>query len=468
MAAGSCLAVDFGTTNTVAVATTGNGQRGDPVLQRLKFGNDWRLPSAVFWDRNGPPVVGVNAERSQRLDPTRFVRCPKREMGHGAVLLGGVTVPVAAIVTAVLDTVHREAVQQLGAEPDRVVLTRPVQWAAARRAEFESEARAGGFLHAEFLEEPEAAAIRLGSLAGLPAGSPFAVLDFGGGTLDVAVVQRSGSAFDVLASGGADPLGGEDIDDLLFSFVLGMLPDQEMARQLAESLDPVVSRDRTVLRTNCRLAKEQLSEQDRGLVGVPHAAKDLVITREEFDDLAGPVLQRVAGTLTETVLQYGFEPSAVPVYLVGGSSRIPGLARTVASEVRSEVRVVGDPQFVVSEGAALWAGERTGAQRGRMLFERVRERYPEKWAATVEAGRLASETLRTARERARESGGRVREAAEHARQNPRVHEVGERVRLETERLMQRNPAGGGSFPAPLVWLGVAVVVLLLLVVVLAV
>jgi hypothetical protein len=241
-----------------------------------------------------------------------------------------------------------------------------------------------------------------------------------------------------------------------------MLPDQEAARQLAESRDPAWRREQTALRMSCRLAKEQLSEQGRGLVGIPHTAEDLVITREQFNALAEPVLQRVAGTLSETVLQSGFEPAAVPVYLVGGSSRIPSLASMVRAQVGSEVRVVGDPQFVVCEGAALWAGGRPGAERGRLLFERLRERYPDQWPGTEATSRLATETLRIARNRAREAGGRVREAAERAKENPRVKEAGERIRLQAGRLLEGEGDGGHPVPRRLPVLVVAAVVLLLL------
>jgi len=467
MSTGSCLAVDFGTTNTVAVITSLNGQRGDAPLQRVKFGNDWRLPSAVFWNGAGPPTVGVNAERSQRLDPDRFVRCPKRDLGYGSVVLAGAAVPVVDVVAAVLATVHQEARQQLGGEPQRVVLTRPVEWAARRRAEFEAAAHAAGFSEGQFLEEPVAASIRLGSLAGLPSGSPFAVLDFGGGTLDVAVVQRNGGAFDVVASEGADPLGGEDIDDLVFTYVLGMLADQEMARSLAESSDPVWDRHRTALRINCRFAKEQVSEQDHGVVGIPPTGEDVVLTRQQFDDLTEPVMQRVTGTVRETVLQSGFEPATVPVYLVGGSSRIPTLARMVESQLGCEVRAVGDEQFVVSEGAALWAAGGPGAERGRMLFERLRERYPGRATATEETSHRAAETLRLAGERARVAGARVREAAERAKVPAGVKETGGRVRQETLRIVddvRTNPKQAHRHAAVL---GVALAVLVLIVIIIA-
>lgn len=420
-----CLAVDFGTTNTVAVVTPHAATRGDALLQRLKFGNDWRLPSAVYLQDSGRLTVGVNAQHSARQDPSRFVRAPKREMGPHPLVLGGTRVPVVDVVAAVLRTVREEAEKQLDSPPRRVVLTRPVQWAVTRRTLFEEAARQAGFADAAFLEEPVAAGIRLGGLdRDLPSRTPFAVLDFGGGTLDVAVVQRSGEAFDVLASDGVDPLGGEDIDDVVFSYVIGRLSDQDMARQLADPPDHQWDYLRTLLRDGCRLAKEHLSEldQDRAGVGIPPSGEEVVLTRSTFDNLVTPILQRATGTLKEAVLQNGLNPSTVPVYLVGGSSRIPTLAEMIRTQLRCEVRALGDAQFVVSEGAALWAAQR-GAQRGRVVPPR---KDPEAMQ------RMASELLRVTGERAKKAGGRAREAAaERAREaGALAREVAERAQVE--------------------------------------
>jgi molecular chaperone DnaK (HSP70) len=431
-----CLSIDFGTTNTVAVVTSSNSRQGG-VPQRLKLGNDWRLPSAVFWAEQGP-IVGVNAQRSHRLDPTRFVRCPKREMGHDLLPVGGDLVPVSEVVAAVLRAVRQEAAQQLGGVPARVVLTRPVQWARTRREMFEHAVDASGFTDAEFLEEPVAAAIRLSSLGQLPGRTPFGVVDFGGGTLDVAVVQREGAGFDVLASDGVDPLGGEDIDDLIFAYVVGTSRDREAARQLADSSDPTWHLRRDAVRDGCRLAKEQLSEQDRGAIGLPHTGEEVVLTRERFDGLAGPVLQRAAGTLHEAVRESGFDPSGVPVYLVGGSSRIPALAEIIRAQMNCPVVAIGDPQFVVSEGAALSAAHRPSPQRGQMPFERIRDRFPDQWVATEEATRRATELLRVARQKALEAGERARSTTERMTGRPG----------KEEPPVARGPRASGPGPAP--------------------
>ncbi|MGH3921952.1 MAG: Hsp70 family protein, partial [Pseudonocardiaceae bacterium] len=362
MATNSVLAIDVGTTNTCAVVLLNGSQP-----QRLKFGNDWRLPSAVFWAETGP-IVGVNAERSQRLDPTRFLRCPKREMGHTSVPLGGQQVPVVTVLSTLLSEVRRETAQQLGGFPKKVILTWPVFWAESRQMVFRNAALASGFTTVEYLEEPVAAAIRIGSLAQVQQGKPFAILDFGGGTLDVAVLVRDRSTFRVLASDGADPLGGEDIDDLLYDYAVSRLTDRRAAKHLINPSEPSWRSHAAALRSNCCLAKEQLSEMGWGSIGIPHTGEDIVLKRAEFETLAGETLQRVVGKLAETIAQSDYAPRAVPVYFVGGSSRIAALSRLVHQHLGCPVELIGDPQFVVSEGAALWLRSRLGGEDLRVSW----------------------------------------------------------------------------------------------------
>ncbi len=66
--------------------------------------------------------------------------------------------------------------------------------------------------------------------------------------------------------------------------------------------------------------------------------------------------------------QSDYKPSAVPVYFVGGSSRIAALSRLVHHQLGCTVKLIGDPQFVVSEGAALWLGSRLGGENLRVSW----------------------------------------------------------------------------------------------------
>src|SRR5688500_8503615 len=97
------LGVDFGTSNTVAVARWPDG-RARPIL----VDGSPLLPSAVFAEADGALVVGRDAVHSARIDPVRFEPNPKRRIDDGLVLLGEQEFPVVELIAAVLARVAEE------------------------------------------------------------------------------------------------------------------------------------------------------------------------------------------------------------------------------------------------------------------------------------------------------------------------------------------------------------------------
>ena len=184
------LAIDFGTSNTVAALLV-PGQ----AARVIAFGDSPLLPSAVFAAADGTLATGREALRQARLDPTRFEPNPKRRVDDGEILLGDRVFPVVRVISAVLRTVAVEVRRQLGgAMPDEVRLTHPAQWGAARQNVLASAAREAGLGAGKLvlLPEPVAAAAQYTRLPGrsVPPGGTVAVYDLGGGTFDVAVVGR--------------------------------------------------------------------------------------------------------------------------------------------------------------------------------------------------------------------------------------------------------------------------------------
>src|SRR5689334_24979202 len=100
------------------------------------------MPSAVFCEEDGTLVVGRDAERRARLDPSRYEPNPKRRVDEGMLRLGESVVPVADALAAVLGRVLEETARQLnGAQLDEIRLTHPAQWGPSRRNGLISAAR---------------------------------------------------------------------------------------------------------------------------------------------------------------------------------------------------------------------------------------------------------------------------------------------------------------------------------------
>src|SRR3954447_5782063 len=122
------LGVDFGTSNTVAVARWPDG-RARPIL----IDGSPLLPSAVYAEPDGQLIAGRDAVHSARLEPARFEPNPKRRVDDGLVLLGDREVGVVDLIAAVLARVAEEFDRTVGGAPAGATLTYPATWGATRR-----------------------------------------------------------------------------------------------------------------------------------------------------------------------------------------------------------------------------------------------------------------------------------------------------------------------------------------------
>jgi hypothetical protein len=356
------LAIDLGSSNTVAVRQGPDGQVR-PVL----FDGSELLPSAVCADAGGALVVGRDAERLARADPAAYEPCPKRRVDEGEVLLGAYPVDVRDLLAAVLARaagLARPDGAPADGTPEPVVLTYPAGWGAPRRGVLAEAGARAGLGPVTLVSEPIAAAAYYLTVLRreLPPGAALVVVDVGAGTADVAVVRGgAGAGLEVVAQAGLD-VGGLDVDaalvDRLGAVVAAAEPD--VWRAVAEPSTPVERRDRLVLWQEVRAAKESLSRLSSAPVHVPGYPAGLHLTREELEAVATPLLEPV-GELAARVVQgagHGPELGAGPgpgqlagVFLVGGGSRIPLLARLLHARLGVAPTVVERPETVVAEGA---------------------------------------------------------------------------------------------------------------------
>jgi hypothetical protein len=339
------LAIDFGTSNTVAAL------RVDGGAPRLLSVDGWPvLPSAVWLSPEGVLVVGRDAERPARLDPARFEPNPKRRVDEGEVLLGDTVVPVVDLVAAVLRRVLADAHPPL----HRVVLTHPAGWGAVRTATLlEAVRRAGYAGPVELLPEPVAAAAHFAAGSPAPHG-PIAVFDLGGGTTDTAVVAHTAAGWQVLADDGLADVGGADLDQLLLDHLGRQVGDTAEWRTLRRPVDAPARRAARALADDARAAKEALSRYPHADVPLPPPLPDVHVTRAELEELVRPSLERTAALCAATIERAGLVPGALAgLYLVGGGSRMPVVAQTLARRIGVLPVAVESPESSVALGALL-------------------------------------------------------------------------------------------------------------------
>ncbi|WP_127497506.1 Hsp70 family protein [Actinoplanes solisilvae] len=340
------LGVDFGTSNTVAVARWPDG-RARPLL----VDGSPLLPSAVYAELDGSLVVGRDAVHSARIDPVRFEPNPKRRIDDGLVLLGEQEFPVVDLISAVLARVVEEWQRAVGPVAHETTLTCPATWGATRRTLLADAAARAGLVNARLVAEPVAAATYFAEVLGrdVPIGSVVVVHDFGAGTFDASVVARTASGFEVMAVDGRDDIGGLDVD----AAIVEHLRTSEWERLL----EPTTAQERRAQRQlweEVRIAKERLSRAQSADFVVPLLDTEVHLTRDELEKLARPVLEQTV-RVTKGLLDWADLPDGrlAGVFLVGGASRIPLVATLLHRELGEAPVVIEQPELVVAEGSIL-------------------------------------------------------------------------------------------------------------------
>ncbi|GAY11841.1 Hsp70 family protein [Pseudonocardia sp. N23] len=352
---GWILSIDFGTTNTVAAVRMPGGE-----IRSVRLSSDAdQMPSCVFVEGH-EIVVGQPAASRAMSAPTRFEATPKRRIGDDTVRLDNRQVPVVNLVAAVLRQVATRAVATAGGTPpDQVVLTHPESWGARRREQLAQAAQLVMPTRLSLLSEPVAAASWYLRATRLPAGRRIAVFDFGGGTLDVAVLRTEPgeqSGFVIAASAGEDQLGGEHIDRRLLDWV-----DAELRRSgRTDIADRLESPDEVAgwltLRDQVRAAKHALSEYPSAHIAVRtvQGTASLLITVEEFERIIAPDIDRAVALTTTVLADAGTKgpDDLAGFYLTGGTSLIPLVQRRLAAVLGRTPATLDDPKLVVALGAA--------------------------------------------------------------------------------------------------------------------
>ncbi|MFI5906788.1 Hsp70 family protein [Dactylosporangium sp. NPDC051541] len=352
----SQLGVDLGTTHTVAALTAADG-RSQPLL----FDASFLLPSSVYAEVDGHLLVGRDAERSARLDPSRFEPNPKRRIDDGTVLLGQREYAVSDLLAALLRRTADEASRVLGIMPVRTVLTYPANWATQRRAVLADAAARAGMPSPILVPEPIAAAAYFTTVLGrtIVPGGVLVVYDFGGGTFDTTVLRRRpDGGWDVLASDGLPDVGGVDLDAAIISHLGQTLTvsDPDRWRQLVEPSDDAGRRRNHLLREDVRSAKEQLSRASTASIHLPLIETDIHVTRTEFEQLSRSYLQRTVDLTASTLQRAGVRTDQIGgLFLVGGSSRIPMVSTLLHQRLGVAPTLIEQPELVVALGSVLAA-----------------------------------------------------------------------------------------------------------------
>ncbi|HSQ37520.1 MAG TPA: Hsp70 family protein, partial [Acidimicrobiia bacterium] len=297
------LSVDLGTTFSAAAIIDDAEPRVVTLGSRTAT-----IPSVVALRPDGTVLVGEAAERRAITDPTRVAREFKRRLGDPvSTIIGGTPYGAEMLMAHLLRGIVDQVAEQQGEPPDRIVLSHPANYGPYKLDLLEQVGHLAELEEVEFITEPQAAAVHYSQAERIEPGEVVAVYDLGGGTFDVALVQRTDHGFELLGTpDGLERFGGIDLDEAVFVHVRRSLGG---AIGGLDPTDPAVVSALARLREDCRLAKEGLSSDTDAAIPVmlPSLHTEVRLVRSEFEDMIRPRLRETISILERVVHGAGLE-----------------------------------------------------------------------------------------------------------------------------------------------------------------
>ncbi|CAM3301193.1 molecular chaperone DnaK [Rhodothermus bifroesti] len=390
---GKIIGIDLGTTNSVVAIMEG----GEPKVIVNAEGSR-TTPSVVAFTTDGERLVGAPAKRQAITNPKNTIFSIKRFMGrfydevteeikmvpYKVVRGDNNTVRVEVevggekrlytpqeISAMILQKLKQTAEDYLGEPVTEAVITVPAYFNDAQRKATKEAGEIAGLKVRRILNEPTAAALAYG-LDKKEKELKIAVYDLGGGTYDISILELGDGVFEVKATNGDTHLGGDNFDQRLIDYIADEFQKQE---GIDLRKDPMALQR---LKEAAEKAKIELSSAMKTTINLPfitatpEGPKHLVmeITRAKFEQLIEDLVARTIPPMEQALRDAKLRKEDIDeVILVGGSTRIPLVQRTVEEFFGKKANKSVNPDEVVAVGAAIQAGVLAGEVHDVLLLD---------------------------------------------------------------------------------------------------
>ncbi len=339
------VGIDLGTTNSLIAVIEGDS----PKLIPNSLGHTL-TPSTVGLDEEGRVLVGEEARHRLVTHPELTAARFKRYMGTEHVFdLGGQKYRAEELSALVLKSLKDDAEKYLGQAITDVVVSVPAYFDDNQRKATIAAAEIAGLKVSRLINEPTAAAIAHG-VHNKTDESTFIVLDLGGGTFDVSILEMFDGVMEVRSSAGDAFLGGEDFTDALA---------RDFAIQAGYDWSDLSPRRMADIHELAERAKLQLgSEHDVTVVlSVDGERKELKVDRDSFEEICAPILLKLRRPIERAMYDTSLKVDEIDkLILVGGATRMSAMRSLASKLFRRLPEKDIDPDTVVALGAAVQAG----------------------------------------------------------------------------------------------------------------
>ena len=369
------IGIDLGTTNSLATYIDDNGE-----IQFVKneYGNIL-IPSVVGIDENDDIIVGELAKERRMMNAGETASNFKRRMGTDAkIKVKNRTFDAQMLSSFVLKHLKENAEKQLNEKINRAIISVPAYFNDKQRRDTKMAAELAGLTVERLINEPTAAALSLGSHI-LDQNLKFIVLDLGGGTFDVTLLETFENIMEVLSISGDTMLGGEDFTTKICEIFL---------KNIKLSIADLSRDERTKLYTKADRAKKLISlknvEIEMEIKGKKYKSE---ITQENFRETVKPLLVKMKVAIDKALQDGNTDAREIEkVILVGGAVKLGIIEEFVEKyfhKMRGEkiyfnnddfiennklVSIAADPDTVVAYGVGIAVGMK---ERNKMFKERI-------------------------------------------------------------------------------------------------
>ena len=346
------IGIDLGTTNSLCSVF----QDGKPTLIPNAHG-ELLTPSVVGILDDGQCVVGAAAKELRVLKPEQTASRFKRLMGTDQkIKISGKKFTAPELSSLLLQSLKKDAELFLKEAVTAAVISVPAYFNDNQRRATKLAGELAGLTVRRIVNEPTAAALTYG-FHDRDAEKSLLVIDLGGGTFDVTLMDVFEGTLEIISTAGESVLGGEDFTD---RFVANILKERKLNLETAELKYPLmVAR----LQEECEQAKRLLGKQDSVEIRVPN--KDglfeeneppVTLTMEQFRKISENLMQRISQPILKVLrdARKGIDELGDVVF-VGGATRMPLVEEFIVEKLRKTPLCDVNPDEVVALGAAIQA-----------------------------------------------------------------------------------------------------------------
>lgn len=351
------IGIDLGTSNSEAAVMMGGKPTIIPSAEGATVAGKM-FPSYVAFTADGQLLVGEPARRQMVSNPERTITAAKRKIGTSHTYqINGKDYTPQQISGFLLKKIKRDAEAFLGETVTKAVITVPAYFNDNQRTATKDAGKIAGLDVVRLVNEPTAASMAYG----LDRGGEYKILvfDLGGGTLDVTIMEFGGGTFTVLATSGDTSLGGTDMDNAVYEWLVSeykrmegvdISKDTMAVNRVREAAEKAKIELSTVLETEINLPYVSATTE-----GPKHLSMKL--TRSKLDQLVEPTIKRCVHPFEQALKDAKLTKDDIEkVILVGGPTRMPVVEKFIEDHIGRKPERGIDPMECVAMGAAIQGG----------------------------------------------------------------------------------------------------------------